>query len=232
MLSIENLTAGYGSARILNGIDLSVAPREVVALLGRNGVGKTTLMKAIMGIVPPASGSVTFLDAEIAGWPTHRIARGGIGYVPQGRGIFDKLTVEENLLMGLRSLDRPSNVIPDFIYDRFPILKERRRQVAGTLSGGQKQQLAISRALCGEPRLLLLDEPSEGIQPNIVQDIGAFLRELVATRDIAVIVVEQNLSLVESAADRFCMMDKGRIQHRGPVADLQDEAVLKEFLSV
>jgi branched-chain amino acid transport system ATP-binding protein len=175
---------------------------------------------------------VTFLGADIAGWPTHRIARAGIGYVPQGRGIFDKLTVEENLLMGLRSLNRPSNAIPDYLYDRFPILKQRRRQVAGTLSGGQKQQLAISRALCGEPRLLLLDEPSEGIQPNIVQDIGAFLRELVATRDISVIVVEQNLSLVESAADRFCMMDKGRIQHSGPVAELQDEAVLKEFLSV
>jgi branched-chain amino acid transport system ATP-binding protein len=232
MLTLAKLKAGYGSAQILNGIDLSIAPREVVALLGRNGVGKTTLLKAIMGIVPPASGSVTFLGADIAGWPTHRIARAGIGYVPQGRGIFDKLTVEENLMMGLRSLARPSNAIPDYLYDRFPILKKRRRQVAGTLSGGQKQQLAISRALCGEPRLLLLDEPSEGIQPNIVQDIGAFLRELVATRDIAVIVVEQNLSLVESAADRLCMMDKGRIQHRGPLAELQDEAVLKEFLSV
>lgn len=232
MLTIANLAAGYGSAQILNGVDLAVGPREVVAVLGRNGVGKTTLMKAIMGIVPPTAGSVMFSDADIAGWPTHRIARAGIGYVPQGRGIFDKLTVEENLRMGLRSLDRRTDVIPDYLLDRFPILQERRRQVAGTLSGGQKQQLAISRALCGEPRLLLLDEPSEGIQPNIVQDIGAFLRELVTTREIAVVVVEQNLSLVESAADRFCMMDKGRIVHAGPVADLRDEAVLKEFLSV
>jgi urea ABC transporter ATP-binding protein UrtE len=232
MLTVKDLKAGYGSAQILNGIDLAVQPREVVALLGRNGVGKTTLMKALMGIVPPTSGQVAFLGTDTTSLPTHRIARAGIGYVPQGRGIFDKLTVEENLAMGLRSLDQPSNVIPSYLLDRFPILRERRRQMAGTLSGGQKQQLAISRALCGNPKLLLLDEPSEGIQPNIVQDIGSFLRELVATREIAVIVVEQNLNLVELAADRFCMMDKGRIVHGGPTADLKDEAVLKEFLSV
>jgi ABC-type branched-subunit amino acid transport system ATPase component len=189
-------------------------------------------MKALMGIVPPTSGKVSFLGTDTTALPTHLIARAGIGYVPQGRGIFDKLTVEENLAMGLRSLAQPSNVIPAYLLDRFPILCERRRQMAGTLSGGQKQQLAISRALCGNPKLLLLDEPSEGIQPNIVQDIGSFLRELVATREIAVIVVEQNLNLVELAADRFCMMDKGRIVHGGPTADLKDEAVLKEFLSV
>ncbi|MGL4321052.1 MAG: urea ABC transporter ATP-binding subunit UrtE [Paracoccaceae bacterium] len=232
MLTIKDLKAGYGSAQILNGVELAVQPKEVVALLGRNGVGKTTLMKALMGIVPPMGGQVTFLGAETTALPTHRIARAGIGYVPQGRGIFDKLTVEENLAMGLRSLPEPSNVIPAYLLERFPILHERRRQVAGTLSGGQKQQLAISRALCGNPKLLLLDEPSEGIQPNIVQDIGSFLRELVATREIAVIVVEQNLNLVERAADRFCMMDKGRIVRGGPTADLKDEAVLKEFLSV
>lgn len=232
MLTINDLKAGYGSAQILNGVNLAVQAREVVALLGRNGVGKTTLMKALMGIVPPTSGQVTFLEADTTALPTHRIARAGIGYVPQGRGIFDKLTVEENLAMGLRSLAEPSNVIPPYLLERFPILHERRRQVAGTLSGGQKQQLAISRALCGNPKLLLLDEPSEGIQPNIVQDIGSFLRELIATREIAVIVVEQNLNLVELAADRFCMMDKGRIVHGGPTADLKDEAVLKEFLSV
>jgi urea ABC transporter ATP-binding protein UrtE len=232
MLTIKDLKAGYGSAQILNGVDLAVQPREVVAILGRNGAGKTTLMKALMGIVPPVFGQVTFLGTDTTALPTHRIARAGIGYVPQGRGIFDKLTVEENLAMGLRSLAQPSNVIPAYLLDRFPILHERRRQMAGTLSGGQKQQLAISRALCGNPKLLLLDEPSEGIQPNIVQDIGSFLRELVATRDIAVIVVEQNLGLVELAADRFCMMDKGRIVRGGPTADLKDEAVLKEFLSV
>lgn len=232
MLTIKHLTAGYGSAQILNGVDLELQPREVVAILGRNGVGKTTLMKALMGIVPPTGGQVTFLGAEITALPTHRIARAGIGYVPQGRGIFDKLTVEENLSMGLRSLAVPSDEIPAYLLDRFPILHERRRQVAGTLSGGQKQQLAISRALCGNPKLLLLDEPSEGIQPNIVQEIGAFLRDLVATRDIAVIVVEQNLGLVELAADRFCMMDKGRIVRGGHTAELKDEAVLKEFLSV
>ena len=232
MLMTRDLKAGYGSAQILNGVDLAVQPGEVVALLGRNGVGKTTLMKALMGIVPPTAGQVSFLGTDTTAFPTHQIARAGIGYVPQGRGIFDKLTVAENLAMGLRSLPQRSDVIPAYLFERFPILHERRRQMAGTLSGGQKQQLAISRALCGNPKLLLLDEPSEGIQPNIVQDIGHFLRDLVATRDIAIIVVEQNLGLVELAADRFCMMDKGRIVHGGPTAELRDEAVLKKFLSV
>ena len=232
MLDIDSLTAAYGSAQILNGVTLDVGEGEVVALLGRNGVGKTTLMKTAMGLVPATGGRVSLRGRDISGMPTHGIARAGISYVPQGRGIFDKLTVEDNLKMGLRANPSASAGIPAFIFDRFPILAERRRQIAGTMSGGQKQQLAISRALCGDPKVLLLDEPSEGIQPNIVQDIGLFLRELVTTRKISVLLVEQNLGLVEAAADRFAIMVKGEIVHKGVPAELRDEALLQRYLSV
>ncbi len=232
MLDIDSLTAAYGSAQILNGVTLDVGEGEVVALLGRNGVGKTTLMKTTMGLVPATGGRVSLRGRDISGMPTHGIARAGISYVPQGRGIFDKLTVEDNLKMGLRANPSASAGIPAFILDRFPILADRRRQIAGTMSGGQKQQLAISRALCGDPKVLLLDEPSEGIQPNIVQDIGLFLRELVTTRKISVLLVEQNLGLVEAAADRFAIMVKGEIVHKGVPAELKDEALLQRYLSV
>ena len=232
MLDIDSLTAAYGSAQILNGVTLDVGEGEVVALLGRNGVGKTTLMKTAMGLVPATGGRVSLRGHDISGMPTHGIARAGISYVPQGRGIFDKLTVEDNLKMGLRANPSASAGIPAFIFDRFPILAERRRQIAGTMSGGQKQQLAISRALCGDPKVLLLDEPSEGIQPNIVQDIGLFLRELVTTRKISVLLVEQNLGLVEAAADRFAIMVKGEIVRKGVPAELRDEALLQRYLSV
>ena len=232
MLKIEALTSAYGSAQILNRVDLEIDRGEVVALLGRNGVGKTTLMKTIMNIVTATGGDIRLNDHEIAGMPTFEIARAGIGYVPQGRGIFDKLTVEENLQIGLRANADTSAKIPDFVYERFPILAERQRQLAGTMSGGQKQQLAISRAMCGDPTVLLLDEPSEGIQPNIVQDIGLFLRELVETRRIAVLLVEQNLGLVKAAADRFAIMVKGEIVHGGHPAELENEELLQRYLSV
>jgi urea ABC transporter ATP-binding protein UrtE len=232
MLAVRALTSAYGSAQILNGVDLAIGKGEVVGLLGRNGVGKTTLMKTIMGIVRPTSGEVVLADRVVSAVPTYEIARAGVGYVPQGRGIFDKLTVEENLKMGLRANPSASAVIPDFIFERFPILAERCFQVAGTMSGGQKQQLAISRALCGDPKVLLLDEPSEGIQPNIVQDIGAFIRELAEVRAISVLLVEQNLGLVKSAADRFAIMVKGQVVHGGTPGELDDEEVLQRHLSV
>lgn len=232
MLTIKALTSAYGSAQILNGVTLDVARGEVLGLLGRNGVGKTTLLKTIMGIVAPTGGDTALGDRTIAALRTHEIARAGIGYVPQGRGIFDKLTVEENLKMGLRANPSPSASIPDLVYERFPILKERRRQIAGTMSGGQKQQLAISRAMCGAPKVLLLDEPSEGIQPNIVQDIGVFIRELAGTLGISVLLVEQNLGLIKSAADRFAVMVKGEVVHSGAPAELDDEEMLQRYLSV
>ena len=200
--------------------------------MGRNGMGKTTLLKTIMGILRTRAGQITLDGEAIMQCPTHEIAKAGIGYVPQGRGIFDKLTVEENLAMGLRARADGMDEIPAYLFETFPILDERRRQLAGTMSGGQKQQLAISRALCSDPKVLLLDEPSEGIQPNIVHEIGTFLRRLIAERPIAVLVVEQNLDLVEHASSRFLMMEKGRIVHAGSTSELQDEALLQKYLAV
>ncbi len=232
MLTIKTLTAAYGSTQILNGVDLEVGKGEVVALLGRNGVGKTTLLKTIMGIVRPKSGETALDGRVITHTRTHDIAKAGVGYVPQGRGIFDKLTVEENLKMGLRANPSTSADVPAFVFERFPILNERRRQIAGTLSGGQKQQLAISRAICGDPKVLLLDEPSEGIQPSIVQDIGVFIRHLTEALGISVLLVEQNLGLVSNAADRFAIMVKGEVVHSGLSAELDDEKLLQRHLSV
>jgi urea ABC transporter ATP-binding protein UrtE len=232
MLSLSTVTSAYGSAQVLNGASLSVQAGEVLALLGRNGVGKTTLLKTIMNLVAPTGGELMLDGRRLNGLQTHEIARARVGYVPQGRGIFDKLTVLENLEMGLRCNSNSKAVIPPLVYERFPILHERRSQVAGTLSGGQKQQLAISRALCGGPKILLLDEPSEGIQPNIVQDIGAFIRHLVETQNIAVLMVEQNLNLVKGAASRFAMMVRGEIVHEGAVPELDDENLLQKYLSV
>ncbi|MBV2186788.1 MAG: ABC transporter ATP-binding protein [Rhizobium sp.] len=232
MLTVHALTSAYGSAQMLNGLSVEIGRREVVAILGRNGVGKTTLMKSIMGIVAPTGGAIRLDNRDLTGIATHDIARAGIAYVPQGRGIFDKLTVEENLRMGLRANANQSATIPDFIYERFPILHERRAQIAGTMSGGQKQQLAISRAMCSDPKILLLDEPSEGIQPNIVDDIGTFIRHLIETRDISIILVEQNLGLVKRAADRIAIMVKGQVAHTGLPADLEDEGLLQKYLSV
>lgn len=232
MLKIKQLTAGYGSAQILNGTNIHLRSKEVVALLGRNGVGKTTLLKSVMGIVPSTGGSIVLEDQDIASLPTHAIAKLGIGYVPQGRGVFDKLTVEENLRMGLRACAKPTDEIPAFLFEEFPILDERRNQVAGTLSGGQKQQLVISRALCSNPKILLLDEPSEGIQPNIVRDIGSFIRRLIQERDISMLIVEQNLELVQIASDRFEIMVKGEIVHSGANTEISNEDMLKEHLSV
>jgi len=232
MLTVKALTSAYGSAQILNGVDLVVGEGEVVALLGRNGVGKTTLLKTLMGIVAPTGGETILTDRQMTRLRTHEIAKAGIGYVPQGRGIFDKLTVEENLRMGLRGNPVATARIPDLVFERFPVLYERRRQIAGTMSGGQKQQLAISRAMCGAPRVLLLDEPSEGIQPNIVQEIGVFIRDMAETQGLSVLIVEQNLGLVKSASDRFAIMVKGEVVYGGVPAELDDDELLQRYLSV
>jgi urea ABC transporter ATP-binding protein UrtE len=231
MLDVKDLRAGYGSTEVLQGVTLSVRKGEVVSILGRNGVGKTTLMKALIGLNRPRAGQVVLGGKAVAGLAPERIARSGLAYVPQGRGIFHKLSVLENLTMGTRARPDGGTAVPAEIFEMCPILAERRSQLGGTLSGGQQQQLALGRALASAPDFLLLDEPSEGIQPNIVQMIGDILRRLAAEKGLGVLLVEQNLDLGLSAADRVLFMEKGRIVHESTPGTLEDET-LHRYLAI
>jgi urea ABC transporter ATP-binding protein UrtE len=231
LLSIEGLRGGYGGKPVLQGVDLDVRDREVTAVIGRNGVGKSTLMKTVIGLLPATEGVIRFNGAEIQGETPHARARRGIGYVPQGREVFPRMTVEENLQVGLSiSGERRADFEPVYAY--FPILKERRRQAAGTLSGGQQQQLAIGRVLVGQPTLLLLDEPSEGIQPSIVQDIARIVVELNRQTGLTVVLVEQNIDMIRAMAQRCYVMDKGRIVAELTSAMLDDSEVVRRHLAV
>lgn len=234
MLIIRDLAAGYQrGSRVLDGVTLRIEPGEVVALMGRNGMGKTTLMKAIAGHLLDAAGSIIFNGVEILGLAPHQIANFGVGYVPQGRDIFSEFTTEENLLMGVVGKKQLPNRVPDWVYEIFPVLAERRRQFAGTLSGGQQQQLAIVRALVGEPILLLLDEPSEGIQPSIVQEIARTIRKIAGQRNLTILVVEQNLEFVLSTASRCLFMENGRIAEEAPVELVRSgSSLVQKYLSV
>ncbi len=233
MFAVEGLRSGYGLLPILQGVDVTVEAGEVVALLGRNGAGKTTLLRTIAGALPVTAGRIALDGAELGRLPAYRRARAGIAHVPQGRGIFGRLTVAENLEAGTRAAaGRGSPAGLDAILVTFPILAERRRQVAGTLSGGQQQLLAIARALCGAPKVLLLDEPAEGVQPNFVQQIAQLLPGLARSRRMGVLLVEQNLDLVLRAASRCLVMEKGRIVHAAQPDKLRDEALLKELLAL
>lgn len=220
LLSAEGLRAGYGAGDVLQGVGLSIGAGEIVGVIGRNGVGKTTLLRTLIGLLPARAGSIAFDGREITAEPAHRRARRGIGYVPQGREIFASMTVTENLRMGRLVDPRAAEVDLEPVYGYFPFLRERRRQRGGTLSGGQQEMLAIARALVGKPRLILLDEPSDGVQPSIVQEIGEFLLRLVAERPIGVLIVEQNIDLMQTVAQRAFVMDKGRI-----TASLDREAI-------
>ncbi|HEV3424553.1 MAG TPA: ABC transporter ATP-binding protein [Paraburkholderia sp.] len=215
MLHIENLSAGYGNAPVLHQVALDIAPNEIVGVLGCNGAGKSTLVKAIMGLLPHVAGDIRFLDEPVIGLRTHEIARRGIGLVPQGRWIFPKLTVRENLMMGTRAAG--GGEIPGTVFDYFPVLKARLKQEGGTLSGGEQQVLAIARALCGRPKLLLLDEPSDGLQPNLVDLIGEVIPSLCRESQLAVLLVEQNLDLVLRSVRRCVVLENGRVVHAGPV---------------
>lgn len=215
MLAVENLVAGYPSGgSVLKGVTFDIAKGEVVALLGRNGMGKTTLMRTLAGQLATQGGNFRLDDRDLRNCPSYVIANAGIGYVPQGREIFKDFTVEENLLMGVLGKQGLANRLPPDIYDFFPILGERRRQKAGTMSGGQQQQLAIMRCLVGQPKLLLLDEPSEGIQPSIVDEIGRTLQNIARSRGLTILLVEQNLDFVETLAGRALFMENGVIADR------------------
>jgi urea transport system ATP-binding protein len=226
MLTIEHLNQYYGGSHILRDVSLEVRAAACTVLLGRNGVGKTTLLKTIMGLVPARSGRLTFAGGDLTGHAPYLRVRRGIGYVPQGREIFNRLTVEENLLMGLAPLSgAAARQIPPHIFELFPVLKKMLRRRGGDLSGGQQQQLAIGRALAADPKLLILDEPTEGIQPSIIKEIGAVIRMLVSERKMAVLLVEQYYDFAESLADAYAVMARGQITHRGSGSHMQDDNV-------
>lgn len=233
LLSVRGLNVYYGESHILRNVDLSIAPGQMVCLIGLNGVGKTTLLKSIIGLVPQRSGCIELAGSDCGGLPPHRRARAGIGYVPQGREIIPQLSVRENLLLGLEALPggmgRHRHIDP-LVFELFPVLEKFLARRGGDLSGGQQQQLAIARALLGKPRLLLLDEPTEGIQPNIVQDIERAVRRIIAETGIGVLLVEQHLNFVRQA-DRYYAMQRGGIVASGPTADLSQD-VVDRFLSV
>jgi branched-chain amino acid transport system ATP-binding protein len=231
MLEIANIDAGYGRARVLHGISLSVRAGEVLCLMGRNGAGKTTTMKAIMGLLPLQAGAITLDGADIGTLPAHRIARMGIGYIPQGRRLFSELTVAENIEIGLMVRDS-GDAVRQSVLDLFPALRARLDQVAGTLSGGEQQMLATARALCVEPKVLLLDEPTEGLQPSMIEQIR---RVVLGMRDagVAIILVEQRLDAVLSMADRVAFIENGRNREIVDAAVLRDDpGLLTRFVGV
>ncbi len=231
MLRISGLNQFYGGSHILWDLDLEIPAGSCVCLMGRNGVGKTTLLKCIMGLLPLASGSIRFDGRDITTSPAELRARIGIGYVPQGREIFPQLTVEENLRLGLLARRDRQRQIPERIFQLFPVLKEMRHRRGGDLSGGQQQQLAIGRALAIDPKLLILDEPTEGIQPNIVRQISDIIVRLNREEGLTVLLVEQKLAFARRAGQQFFIMEKGRIVAQGPMAKLDDD-IVQRHLSV
>ncbi len=234
ILQITNLYAGYGSGDVLQGVNLIIGQGEIVATIGRNGVGKSTLIKALMGLIKVRSGAIVFEAEEITASAPRWRARRGIGFVPQGREIFPELSVAENLLVGEQvGLERRTrNLGYELVYEYFPILKERRGQRGGTLSGGQQQMLAIARALVGNPALLLLDEPSVGIQPSIIQQIGRSLLKLNQEEGLTIFLVEQNIALIESVVQRGYAMDKGRVVSDLDRTQVTDRNLLATYLAM
>ena len=230
MLTVDTLNQYYGGSHILRDVSFEVPAGRVTALLGRNGVGKSTLLRTLMGLVPAATGRVRFGDRDLTAAPPYARVRAGIGYVPQGREIFPRLTVEENLKMGLATRPRGAPV-PARIYEMFPVLRQMLGRRGGDLSGGQQQQLAIGRALAMEPALLILDEPTEGIQPSIIKDIERAIRALAATGEMAILLVEQYYDFAKSLADQYLVMERGELIARGRGADMDRDGV-KGLLAV
>ncbi|CQJ29126.1 urea ABC transporter ATP-binding subunit UrtE [Yersinia enterocolitica] len=226
MLKVNELDQYYGGSHILRGLSFEAAIGEVTCLLGRNGVGKTTLLKCLMGLVPAKNGTITWEGKDISHQSPHQRVKGGIAYVPQGREIFPRLTVEENILLGLsRFSGSQSQVVPEHIYQLFPVLLEMKHRRGGDLSGGQQQQLAIGRALACQPRLLILDEPTEGIQPSVIKEIGLVIKTLAAKGDMAILLVEQFYDFAAELADSYLVMSRGKIVQRGHGTDMELEGV-------
>jgi urea transport system ATP-binding protein len=233
MLTINDLQVNYGESTVLRDVSINVAPGQVVCLMGRNGVGKTTLLKSVMGLLKPRRGRLHFDGSEMTQWSTSRRARAGIGYVPQGRGIFPYLTVYENLLMGFegaanKMVDKEAL---DEVYGLFPVLKQMGRRVAGTLSGGQQQQLAFGRVLARRPKILLLDEPTEGIQPSIMSEIEELIQRLHEQGKVAILLVEQFLDFALNVGNYFYVMETGAIVMQSAAGEFNAEAA-KEYLAL
>jgi urea transport system ATP-binding protein len=229
MFNINKLSCGYGQSQILHDLDLNVAKREIVAVMGRNGMGKTTLFKSLMGILPQWHGRISVDGYDVSPLETHERVERGIAYVPQGRMIFPSMSVLENIQTGLPASAKGN--VPDDLYALFPVLYEMRSRKGGNLSGGQQQQLAIARALATNPKVLLLDEPTEGIQPSIIKDIARTLKEIRNLRDLTIVVSEQVLSFTLEIADRFLVIEKGRFVVE-ETRDKVDEATISRYLSV
>jgi urea transport system ATP-binding protein len=229
MLEISNLNVAYGESHVIHDVSLKVGEREAVAIMGRNGMGKTTLLKTLIGLLPARSGQIRLGGVELAGLPSYRRVKHGLAFVPQGRMVFPQLTVEQNILAGAEHSGHRS--VPEYLYRFFPVLQEMRLRRAGNLSGGQQQMLAIARALISDPKVLILDEPTEGIQPSIIKELARTLNVLRAERGFAIVVSEQVLSFALDLADRFLVIDRGRLVHDEARATLDQEKV-RSFLTV
>jgi urea transport system ATP-binding protein len=229
MLDVRNLNVAYGQSEVLHGVNFTAVPGEIVAIVGRNGMGKSTLMKSLIGVMPSRAGQILVDGADVTALPSHARVKRGLSYVPQGRQIFGTMTVRENIETGLVVTGRTR--VPDEIYSLFPVLKEFDRRRGGNLSGGQQQQLAIARALASDPKILLLDEPTEGIQPSVIKDIAKVLRQIRDMRNLCIVVCEQVLSFILDVADRILVMENGRVVH-SDTRDRVDEAAIAQFLAV
>lgn len=230
-LDIRAIDSFYGTSHILHGVSLDVEDGAMVSVLGRNGAGKTTLLRSVTGVLPPDSGTITFNGTDITKLKSHRRTHLGISYVPQGRELIPDLTVTENLVLAIIGKGAKNGEVPSYVYEYFPALKELKDRKAGVLSGGQQQQVAIARALVQEPDLLLLDEPTEGLQPSVVEEIDSIIRRIHAERGCAILMVEQNLEFVRAVTQTFAIMENGRIAIRGTTGELTPE-LAGEYLSV
>jgi urea transport system ATP-binding protein len=228
-LQVRDIDTFYGTSHILHGVSLDIADRELCAVLGRNGAGKTTLLRSITGVNPPADGSILLDGIEIAHLKSHRRAWLGVSYVPQGREIIPDITVAENIYLALLGKGRKGNKVPTFVFDYFPALKLVINQKGGTLSGGQQQQLAIARAMVQEPKLLLMDEPTEGLQPSVVEEIEPIIKRIPSERNCAVLLVEQNLDFVRAITQKFAILETGRIVANGDIGELTSDVVRKHL---